>query len=202
MNDNDERQRRRKRRRKRRLVAIAGFAVMSIGMAWFFESQATTTIIVTRYADKAELAGSDPGLNPDGQRRARGLARVLKDVDVVAGVDAIYVAPNRRSRETTVPLSIRTDAPVKTIDDPTDVEALVREILVEYKGKIVLVVTEPDLMQPLIAEMQGSKKLPPIAPLEYDNLYIVTIPWFGKVKTLRLKYGYPYIPPQPAQAAP
>ena len=35
--------------------------------------------------------------------------------------------------------------------------------------------------------------MPSIAEDEYDNLYIVTIPWFGKVKTLRLKYGAPYV---------
>ena len=29
---------------------------------------------------------------------------------------------------------------------------------------------------------------------EYDNLYIVSIPWFGKVKTLWLKFGDRYIP--------
>ena len=79
-----------------------------------------------------------------------------------------------------------------TIDDPEDLEALVLRILDEYKGKIVLVVTEPDIIQPLIAEMHGSKKLPDMAEKEHDNLYIVSIPWFGKVKTLRLRYGSPY----------
>ena len=29
---------------------------------------------------------------------------------------------------------------------------------------------------------------------EFDNLYIVSIPWYGKVKTLRLRYGAPYLP--------
>jgi broad specificity phosphatase PhoE len=168
---------------------------MAIGMAWFFESQATTTVIVTRYADKVELGGRNPGLNPKGQRRSNVLARILRDVDVVQGVDAIFVNANRRSRETAVPLAMRTDAPVLPVEDPADVKGLVKRILTDHKGDIVLVVTETDLIQPLIAEMQGSKKLPPIALTEYDNLYIVTIPWFGKVKTLRLRYGKPYRPP-------
>jgi hypothetical protein len=37
-----------------------------------------------------------------------------------------------------------------------------------------------------------------MADNEFDNLYIVSIPWFGKVKTLRLRYGAPYQPAQPA----
>jgi broad specificity phosphatase PhoE len=183
---------RRKRRRQRRLVSIAGFLLFTTGMAWFFELQATTTIIVARYAEKASLTDADPELAPLGQQRAIELARVLGNVDVIAGVDAIFVLPQRRSVETSMPLATLNNAPVHTIDAPEDVEALVLRILDEYKGKIVLVITEPDIIQPLIAEMQGSKNLPEMAETEHDNLYIVSIPWFGKVKTLRLRYGLPY----------
>ena len=194
--------RRRKRRRQRRMVAVVGFAILTIGLAWFFESQATTTIIVTRYADTLVSDGSDdPGLSPHGQVRARELARVLGDVDVIAGIDVIFVAPNRRSRDTSMPLSIKNDAPVHTVEDPANVEALVARILREHKGKIILLITEPELMQPVIAEMQGSKKLPDVAAREYDNLYIVSIPWFGKVKTLRLKFGDRYLPERPSPTA-
>jgi broad specificity phosphatase PhoE len=185
---------RRKRRLQRRLVSIAGFLLFTIGMAWFFELQATTTVIITRYAEKSVLSALDPGLSPQGQVRARELSRVIGDVDVVAGVDAIFVLPLRRSLETSVPLATLNDAPVHTIDAPDDVEALVLRILDEYKGKIVLVITEPEIIRPLIAEMHGSKKLPDMAGREHDNLYIVSIPWFGKVKTLRLRYGAPYNP--------
>jgi 2,3-bisphosphoglycerate-dependent phosphoglycerate mutase len=189
MNEADNSSGRRQRRRQRRRVAIAGFVVFAIGMAWFFELQATTTVIVARYADKVELGGSDPGLSAQGQRRAEDLARLIANVDVVAGIDAIFVAPNRRSRDTALPLAMRNEAPVHTIEDPADVKMLVKRILSEFKGKIVLVVTEPEYMQPLIREMHGSKKLPPSEEAGYENLYIVTIPWFGNVKTLRLHFG-------------
>ncbi|MEJ2139834.1 MAG: hypothetical protein P8Y61_10370 [Gammaproteobacteria bacterium] len=183
---------RRKRRRQRRVVTVLGFLVISTGLAWFFESQATTTVIVARYADRASTVGNDPALSAAGERRARELARVLGDVDVVAGVDAIFVAPTKSSIETSVPLARLNDAPVHTIKDPDDVESLVLRILDEYKGKIVLVITEARDIQPLIAEMHGSKKLPDIEEAEYDNIYIVSIPWFGKVKTLRIRYGLAY----------
>ncbi len=175
-------------------MAVAGFVLLTTGLAWFFESQATTTIIVTRHTDVLRNGGDDPGLSPLGIRRSQELARVLADIDVVAGLDAIYVAPNRRSRDTVIPLTRKSDVPVHTIDNPDDVETLVRNILSTYKGKIILIVTEAGNMQPVIAEMHGSKKLPEIAPREHDNIYIVSIPWFGKVKTLRLRYGDRYVP--------
>lgn len=186
--------RRRKKRRQRRAVAVVGFLLITTGLAWFFESQATTTIIVTRYADTLIASGEDPGLSPHGQVRSQELARVLGDVDVVAGIDVIYVVDNKRAWKTSEPLASKNNAPVRVMEDPADVEAVVRGILRDHKGKIILLVTEPELMQPVIAEMQGSKKLPPIENREFDNLYIVTIPWFGKVKTLRLKFGSRFIP--------
>ena len=58
----------------------------------------------------------------------------------------------------------------------------------------MLVVTDRRALPFLIAELHGSKKLPPMGETEHDNMYIVSIPWFGKVKTLRLKFGKPYLP--------
>jgi len=46
----------------------------------------------------------------------------------------------------------------------------------------------------MIANMGASKNVPPIAEDEYDNIYLVSIPWFGKTKTIRLRYGEPYVP--------
>jgi hypothetical protein len=51
------------------------------------------------------------------------------------------------------------------------------------------VVTHSDAIGPLIDELHGKKGLPDIASDEYHNVYIVTSPWFGAVKTLRLHYG-------------
>ena len=72
--------------------------------------------------------------------------------------------------------------------------------VVGLKGDIVVVVIETRYIRPLMREMQGSKKINRDDHLGYDNLYIVTIPWFGKVKTLRLRYGAPYVPPPEPEA--
>ena len=62
-------------------------------------------------------------------------------------------------------------------------------VLKAHKGDIVLVVSHSDIIAPLVEELHGSKNIPQIEQNEYHNIYIVTIPWFGKVKTLRLHYG-------------
>ncbi|MEM7611346.1 MAG: histidine phosphatase family protein [Pseudomonadota bacterium] len=169
------------------------FVIACIGLAWFFESQATTTLIFVRHAEKAEQPSDNPGLTPAGTQRALELGRVLSDIDVVASVDAIYISQYRRTVDTARPI-----ARIANIDarpfDVSNVEAEVIEIVRRHKGKIVLIVGHSNTIAPMIEELGGSKKLPEIVDGEYDNMYIVTIPWFGKVKTLRLRYGVPFSP--------
>lgn len=190
---------RRRRRRKRRAIAVLLSVIGAVGLAWFFESQATTTLIFVRHADRVQAAGDDPGLSTAGAARAIELRRLLGDADVVAGVDEIYVTQYRRSQETAAPLARALNIDVRSYDAADTVDVL-RRILERHKGKIVLVVGHSNTIAPMIAELGGSKKVPAIAEGEYDNLYIVTMPWFGKTKTLRLKYGSPYRPPAAERA--
>jgi broad specificity phosphatase PhoE len=179
---------RRRRRRRRKIIASAVFLALALSLSWFFESQATTTVIFARYADLMSGDDANPGLSAAGQRRANELARVLADVDVVAGVDAIFATQYRKSQETADPLAQQLKLPVQVVE-ASNIRGLADMILQEYKGQIVLVITDAEALPQLIRRFHGSKKLPPMAEDEHDNLYIVSIPWYGKVKTLRLKFG-------------
>lgn len=184
---------RKKKRRRRRIQVIIVYVVIAIGLAWFFESQATTTIIFVRHAEKEQGAGDDPDLTDAGRRRVAELTRQLVDADVVAGVDAIYSTPFKRNLQTAQPLAQELDVPIHRYDpDPEDMEAMLEDIVRRHKGKIILIVGHSDTIPELIAELGASKKVPPIAENEYDNIYIISIPWFGKTKTIRLRYGEPY----------
>jgi broad specificity phosphatase PhoE len=196
-------ERRRHRRRLRRQAAVLIFLMVAFGLAWFFESQATTTVVFVRYADRPAGDGDNPGLSAAGQVRAEELARVLGDIDVVAGVDAIFATQFRMTQETADPLARRLRLPVQVMD-VSDVNGLLDKILTDYKGKVVLVVSHTEPLPVMIRELHGSKRVPAMAADEYDNLYIVSIPWYGKVKTLRLKYGDPFQPAavQPAATPP
>ncbi|MDJ0759675.1 MAG: phosphoglycerate mutase family protein [Woeseiaceae bacterium] len=190
---NGTEQERRRIRRRRRIQVVVIYTAIAIGLAWFFESQATTTLIFVRHAEKVADASEDPSLSDAGKRRSAELARQLADADVIAGIDAIYATRFKRSQETAMPVANALSIPINTYD-AADTESVLETILKDQKGKIVLVVAHSDTLPDLIANLGASKRVPPIADAEYDNIYVISIPWFGKTKTIRLRYGEPYLP--------
>lgn len=181
----------RRRRRRLRLIPIIGYSIVALGLAYFFEQQATTTVLFVRHADTDQsMATDDPPLNERGRQRAQMLADFVADIDVVASVDAIYASDKRRTQETAAPLAARLNLPVR-VEDHYDVARFMRRVLRRHKGDIVLIVSHADAIAPLIDELHGSKRLPPFGPDDFGEFYIITIPWYGKVKTLRLHYGDP-----------
>jgi len=171
------------------IISIVGYVIVAFWLAWFFENQATTTILFVRHADTDRLVDDDnPGLNARGLIRAEELADFVEDIDVIAGVDAIYASEFKRTQQTAQAVARRHDLEVE-IENPYEVENFMANVLHKHKGKIVLIVTHSDAIAPLIEELHGSKNVPEIAADEFDNFYIVTIPNYGKVKTLRLHYG-------------
>jgi broad specificity phosphatase PhoE len=189
---------RRRRRRQRRIQVIIIYTAIAVGLAWFFESQATTTVIFVRHAEKTAEPADDPLLSLAGERRATELARQLVDADVVAGIDAVYATPYRRTVDTVKPVADALGLPI-TSYDAADTEKIMEQIVRKHKGKIILVVGHGNTLPALIGNMGASKKVPVIDENEYDNIYIVSIPWFGKTKTIRLRYGEPYVPTVPVQ---
>ncbi|MEM7431814.1 MAG: phosphoglycerate mutase family protein [Pseudomonadota bacterium] len=185
-------QQRRRRRRRRRTQILVIYTAIAIGLAWFFESQATTTIIFVRHAEQTSHDESDPSLSEAGRARAAELTRQLVDADVVAGIDAIYATPFKRTQETARPLADALNIPINTYD-AADTEQVLDDIQRDHKGKVVLVVGHSNTVPELIANLGASKKVPAIAKNEFDNIYIISIPWFGKTKTIRLRYGAPFV---------
>jgi broad specificity phosphatase PhoE len=186
----------RKRRRRRRLITLLTYIVVVFALAWFFESQGTTTIVFVRHADVDEPTADDPEqpLNERGMARAELLADFLENIDVVAGVDAIYVDATQRTQQTAGPLAKRLGLEYETADHDR-VVSFMKTVLYEHKREIILVVTQREDIAPLVEELHGSKNIAEIAPDDYDDVFIVSIPWFGKVKTLQLPYAGGWKPP-------
>jgi broad specificity phosphatase PhoE len=184
----------RQRRRRRRLYTLLVYIIMVFGLAWFFsESQGTTTVIFVRHADTDTAMGSateNTPLSRAGLARAELLADYLEHVDVTGGPDAIYASSAKRTQQTAEPLAQRLGIEIE-IEDPYDVVNFMEEVLEQHKREVVLIVTHKDAIAPLVEELHGSKNLAPIGPDEFDKVFIVSIPWFGKVKTLQVKYGEP-----------
>ncbi len=178
----------RKRRRRRRAITLLTYIAVVFLLAWYFESQGTTTIVFVRHADVDQpMLLEDQPLNAAGRARAEELADYLERIDVVAGPNAIYSSPLKQTQQTAAPLAKRLGIEIQ-VADPYDVVGFMKNVLFEHKREIILIVTHADIIAPLVEELHGSKNLAEIAPDEYDKLYIVTIPWFGKVKTLQVSY--------------
>lgn len=184
---------RRRRRRRRRTQIIIIYTAIAVCLAWFFESQATTTIIFVRHAEKLTSVADNPPLNDAGRMRVAELTRQLAGADVIAGVDAIYSTPFKRTQETVKPLADELELPIN-IYDASDTEDVLEGILKDHKGKVILVVGHSNTLPVLIRNLGAHQSVPAIHENEYDNIYIIAIPWFGKTKTIRLRYGEPYIP--------
>ncbi len=156
-------------------------------------AQAPLTVLLVRHAEKAKAgrrAGDDPGLTRAGRARARELARMLADAGVVSasGVDAVYVSPYRRTRETGAPLAEQLSLRLREYD-PAAPAALVTRLRREHAaGATVLVVGHSNTLGPLVEALGGRADVPPIDDDEYDNLFVVTLAG-NTVSTLRLHYG-------------
>ena len=183
----------RRRRRQRRIQVVIIYTAIAVGLAWFFELQATTTVIFVSHAEKALAPADNPGLSEAGKVRAAELARQLVVADVVAGVDAIYSTSYRHTEETALPVANALNIPIRHYD-ASNVTSIMDDIVKAHKGKIVLVVGHSNTVPEMIGNMGASKNVPEIDDSEYDNIYVVSIPWFGKTKTIRLRYGAPYVP--------
>lgn len=178
-----------RRRFRRRLAAVLGYVLVVIAFAWYLESRLPTTILFVRHAETAQAPGSDdPPLSAAGHARAEQLAAFVADVDVLSGVDAIYASEFRRTQETAAAVAKRLDLEVE-IANHAEIGDFMADVQRDHRGEIVLVVSHSNLIGPLIAELHGHQSVPEIAEDEFDNFYIVTIPLYGKVKTLRLRYG-------------
>ncbi|SVB55448.1 uncharacterized protein METZ01_LOCUS208302, partial [marine metagenome] len=139
MSDDQVNKQKRKKRRRRRIQIIVAYIAVAIGLAWFFESQATTTVIFIRHAEKDLTQLDNPGLSDQGRVRVAELTRQLIDADVVAGIDAIYSTSYRRNTETVQPLAKILNLEINYYN-PTENEEVLENILNNHKGKIILVV--------------------------------------------------------------
>ncbi|GIS40911.1 MAG: hypothetical protein Ct9H90mP13_07570 [Pseudomonadota bacterium] len=96
----DEYKSRRKKRKLRRIAFALLFTGFAVLLSWFFESQVTTTVIITTHAELETDLNANSGLSDQGLKRANSLASTLSSVDVVSGVDAIYATTYRATQET------------------------------------------------------------------------------------------------------
>jgi broad specificity phosphatase PhoE len=165
---------------RRTLLALVAFLTLAAHAA------PVTTVILVRHAEKvpgAPAMNDDPPLTPEGETRAKNLARILAK----SGITAIYTTPFTRTRNTATPLAAALNlTPVEIAPGPTFAADLTAKIRAEHPGGTVLIVghsnTTPNVMRAL-----GVANPPAIDnATEFDNLFIVTLA--EEPKLLVLKY--------------
>lgn len=179
------------------VVALIVTAVAA-GTVAYLQRQPPTTILLVRHAERQDAPPAPgecppPGLGIQtstgtsitdaGRERAAQLAHVAG----VAGVSTIYVSEVCRTQTTVKPLADRAGVPVVQFN-AADVQGLVSHILSNQRGRTVLVTSHSNRAPEIISAL-GAAPAPVVADTDYDNLWVITVPRFGRPRLLLLKYG-------------
>jgi broad specificity phosphatase PhoE len=167
------------------LPALAGLVVLALAV-YAYRCVSTTTIVVVRHAEKALGTIDDPPLAPEGEQRSERLARIFGEGSGAGHLDAIYVTDTRRTQQTAAPLAARLHL-VPVVLPATDISGAASRMLREHRGGTVLVVGHSNTLPQLIRELSG-KLIEPIPDDDYGEIYVLSVPSFGKTSLVRMKY--------------
>jgi hypothetical protein len=167
---------------KTSVVALASLAVFTTAL--FSLAHAQRAVFLVRHADRLNEAEDSP-LSNAGKARAQLLASLLKD----AGITAIYTSPAKSSGlliKTVEPLALALKIePISILN--TDLEGLFKRIRAENRNSIVLIVGTARSV-PALLKLFGHPADIPVAPAEYDNLFVLVPKDTGPPMLLRLRY--------------
>lgn len=161
-----------------------------------FWLRSTTVVLVIRHAERNDTAScSPPEAGPPLSEAGQTRAQVLTHVAGEASVAMIYASEFCRTQQTVQPLATQLGLAVTVVDQvapdgTADVDALIAQVWANSKGKVALIAGHTNTV-PVIIEKLGGGTIPPIGESEFDNLYVVIIPRWGKTKVVHLKYGAP-----------
>jgi hypothetical protein len=162
------------------IIAILSALLLSgCGAALHSKPGTTTTVLLIRHAERDDY----------GHLTTRGHARARALVDVVAntGIQVIYSPNLERNLDTVKPLADRIGVEITLtpkISLPV-VGEICREILTVHAGKVVLWVGNVSGNLQAIYRQLGGKGT---GPLEYGQLFILTIPDKGPTQVETLSF--------------
>jgi broad specificity phosphatase PhoE len=165
------------------LLTLVFGAVLVFGYFATFARPITTVIAVRHAEKKIEPHNPDPDLTPEGEVRAKEIARMFSG----AGVNAIYATQFKRTQQTVQPLSTQIGVS-PSILQANQTDELAKQILTNHRGQTIFVAGHNNTIPALVTTLSGDQ-YPTIPESEYDNMYIVTIYRFGKAKVVKIKYG-------------
>jgi len=137
-----------------------------------------------------ENAGSDPALTPQGQARAKTLAKILRK----RNINYVYSSNYIRTRDTAAPSAKMAGVEIE-IYDPRNLAALA-EIIRGQSGRY-LVVGHSNTIRETVTALGGNYTGSPVnEKSEYDRLYELLLRTDGQTSVRLNHYGQRYVPVQ------
>ena len=168
-----------------------GAAIALIGLSALFllaRSFETMTVIVIRHAEKQLGTIADPPLTTEGEARAERLALMFGEQGTGGRpITAVIASEARRAQQTAAPLARRLGIAVTTVparDEPELLALLGRQ----PQGSAALVVGHSNTVPEIVAALTRGKVRPTVSDDDYGSMFIVTVPRYGPVSVLRMRY--------------
>lgn len=156
------------------LTALVGCA--SMATVKYSPPGTTTTIILTRHADRDPLAAA---LNEKGHVRAEALVKTVGGMPITE----IYSPDMKRNLDTARPLAKHLGIEINVV--PIAMRQLATTILTEHPGEVVIWVGNKNNLRDIFEFLGGEGA----APIVYGDLYIMEIQESGDPTVTRLRYG-------------
>ena len=162
-------------------------AVVIIGVVVAgYRSLTTTTIIVTRHAEKGVGTIADAPLTPEGEQRAQQLANTLGAAVGPARIDAIYIVNIRSAAQTAAPLASRLSIQPIMVRE-SDLQGLASRLLRTHRGGAVLVIARSDAVVQMLKSV-GHVAIPAMGENDYGSAYAINVPSVGRPNVFEIKY--------------
>jgi broad specificity phosphatase PhoE len=154
--------------------------ILSVSLLLASGADAAPVIFVVRHAEKATTGGNDPDLSAAGQKRAKALARILKDSQITS----VFVTELKRTQETAAPTAKAAHVS-PTVVRANDVSGLVTKLRAVNGNALVVGHgnTIPDLVK-------GLGIAAPISIPEDDYTEIFVVSLGEEPQLLRLHYPF------------
>ena len=159
---------------------LLGCLLGCAGSKLYSKPETPTTVLLIRHAERDNFFI----LIPQGRKRAQALVDAVGDM----GITAIYSPELERNLDTVTPLAKHLGINITftpRISKPA-VDRIVREILANHTGEVVLLVGNGSgNLRTLHHRLGGTGE----GPYQYGDLYIYIIPDQGPVKIIKSRYG-------------
>lgn len=168
------------------LVIFLLFGLSFVPLHAFQEDRSPTLFFIIRHVEK-QAEKDDPGLSPEGIKRAEMYAKVFEHEHF----SAILVTQYKRTLETALPIAKTFGiSPVTVRIEPQKMESHIADLLSivyrEHKGEKVLVISHSNVIPKLLQSLGCDGEIE-IKDEEYYNLFIVTVTNEGNVSCVRLR---------------